>query len=1175
MFAWIQKHLALAAAICMAAAISGCSGTAKTDAKGGARVSVDASAFAAQGDVAKITVNVSGAGIPAGGISVDLTKSSAGFSWSGFLDGLPAGAARTFEATAFHLNGTALYRGQTAVNIEAGKTAVVVIVLQDLTAPGNQTENAPAITALTASDTNPIPSTATAPSRVSLSVTAADRNTPAAPLSYLWTSSCASAVVDNGAFDLATSASPIWTAPLTTPGPTTCTLSVTVTNSKGTSVKTFLTITVALSNGAANVSAFVNTNPVISSLFAKFVYDRAGNSQVVDFDLAASDPDADNLAYAWSSNCDGQGTWTLSGANPAGGSFSQLTPRFSISDPTRDCAFTVAVTDLCTAGNCGANVPGATGARPDGAARGGQVTGVINGKAPAAPAAFPKVVRTTQPVDGQIDVGGAVVNLGVFASDPQGGALSFVWTAPAGSSFVAGSQVDSIANGTSFIQWTAPATLVPSMPVTVAITSAASGLTTTHTITLRPANPCIGKLAGDTCDTGNLCVARGTETCSAAGVCQGGTATVTCTAQGACFDAGTCNPNTGACTNPQKADNTSCSADACLPAACQAGVCTPGTAVTCTGPAGICHTATGATCSTVNNAPVCNYPVTAGAACSADLCNPATCSVGGACVPGTPVTCASPGLCETAAAATCNPATGACSYPADTGAACTPSPVPACSSGFACTAAKACVGVQDCTQNSATCCTGAATCNPVTKACQVPVPTPTAAVLFPAGSISAAMDQAGGTYAVGPLFGAKTFGAFTLTSAGSADLAVVKYDAVTHAPVWATAIGGGAPEATAATDQIPVASAVTADGTVVVIGGSSGNIVVNATTTVAFPSLQDFIVGVNGATGAGVFGKAVNNGNGVLLAVAANPKLNLFAVCGYADAVSTLAPAGTTFGGGTGATARDAVIGVYDSAGTFLWGKQLNSPSPEECNTLAIDDAGDVYVAGKYGTVTGQASINPGLGALPATGLGTRRFIWVAKYRGTDGTALAQASFGAGNGNQSPLAMAVDAAGNVILGGSFSNSLPFGATTLVGLGQDGFIARLSPTLVPTWALRLGSAGSTDLVSSVATTSFGEVLVTGTIGGGVTTGAAALTTASASDDVFLLKLDPVLGTTQFAANYGDGNGQAGTTVLVNRFGATNQDLVQVAGTFGGSVAFGALAPLTTVAGDAFLLWAPIQ
>jgi Dictyostelium (slime mold) repeat len=106
---------------------------------------------------------------------------------------------------------------------------------------------------------------------------------------------------------------------------------------------------------------------------------------------------------------------------------------------------------------------------------------------------------------------------------------------------------------------------------------------------------------GTTCSDGNACTTG--DVCTN-GIC-GGTAVV-CTALDQCHTAGTCDPATGTCSNPTKANGTSCAdADLCNGnETCQNGTCTAGTPVVCAAPAackaaGVCQPATG-TCTYAN-----------------------------------------------------------------------------------------------------------------------------------------------------------------------------------------------------------------------------------------------------------------------------------------------------------------------------------------------------------------------------------------------------------------------------------------------------------------------------------------------------------------------------------------------------------------------------------------------
>jgi RHS repeat-associated protein len=220
---------------------------------------------------------------------------------------------------------------------------------------------------------------------------------------------------------------------------------------------------------------------------------------------------------------------------------------------------------------------------------------------------------------------------------------------------------------------------------------------------------------GTACDDGNACTQ--TDAC-VSGVCSGSNL-VTCTASDACHVAGTCNPATGACSNPAASDGTACTgSNPCNQTyACVAGSCTGSNPVTCTASdachvAGTCNPATGA----------CSNPAAAdGTVCTgSDLCNQTYACVGGACTGSNPVTCKASDQCHVAG--TCDSSTGACSNPAaSNGTACNDGN--ACTTGDACQAG-ACAGTATNVDDGNPC--TADSCNPVTGTVSH-VPTPGAA----------------------------------------------------------------------------------------------------------------------------------------------------------------------------------------------------------------------------------------------------------------------------------------------------------------------------------------------------------------------------------------------------------------------------------------------------------------
>jgi hypothetical protein len=191
---------------------------------------------------------------------------------------------------------------------------------------------------------------------------------------------------------------------------------------------------------------------------------------------------------------------------------------------------------------------------------------------------------------------------------------------------------------------------------------------------------------------------------------------VICAAQDQCHEAGTCDPATGACSNPAKADGTACDdASACTEVdTCEAGTCVGASPVVCTAQdqcheAGTCDPATGA----------CSNPAKAdGTACDdASACTEVDTCESGTCVGASPVVCTAQDQCHEVG--TCDPATGACSNPAKAdGTACDDRN--ACTRRDTCRAGK-CTGGDPVVCPALAQCFEPGTCNPATGVCSAPL----------------------------------------------------------------------------------------------------------------------------------------------------------------------------------------------------------------------------------------------------------------------------------------------------------------------------------------------------------------------------------------------------------------------------------------------------------------------
>jgi hypothetical protein len=1138
MFLAMRKSLALVMALTAMMTVAGCSQKSKAAAPRMGAVKVSTAMVGQnQGQIDHVTLTVSG-GAPAltPPIVESLVKTDATH-WSAYVSNIPAGTGYTFTVDAYKADNTDLYQGSATSDVKAGTTAQVTILAQELNPTPGPSTHTPVVTSLTASDVLVTPGS---PVDVAVSATDPDANT----MSYLWQDNC------GGSFAQATAASTKWTAPATVPA-NACQLSIKVSDAvNGNSVTAYIVVQVqASTSGNVQVNAQFNSYPVIAGVSAAANVVQPGQQGTVgltaDVVVTATDPDGDALSYTYNSNC-ATATFTPPGTvGPAlANGATPFKTRFFLSDPTASCSVTVAVSD----------------------GRGGTTTGIVYLAGAKPNTVAPTITREIAPTQNGVVTPGTKYTLRVEATDPQGAGLTFAWTNVTGTLANPQNGPGNTASSWSTIDWTAPTPLTTPMSVTVTVTNGAN-LTKSYTFAFASNDPCFGKADGTSCQGPNLCQTG--MTCSA-GVCQGG-ATTTCSASDSCHIAGVCDPGTGTCSNPQAADLTPCSdSNGCTQNdVCNAGVCQSGPAVTCAQTANVCQ-ATSGTCQSnatpaAPNAFTCSYlPTPSTTSCNADN-NGCTqndhCDGAGACVAGAAVTCSQ-------TTNPCQAATGTCSSSGANSYNCAFANVSGSCSSTVCKTGETC--------NAGVCQGGTSVC-PAGQGCQVQGTSPVCVAtivapqvakdlgLSPLAGIS--MDLAGGTYVAGSVFTpTKSFDGISITSNGGADLFFAKYDPTTHAAVWAKNYGDAA-------DQLAAGSAVTADGTVVAIGNFIGNISAGNTISNAATSPIDFLVAVNAADGSGKWAKAFNDGlGGALVAVAANPSLNLVAVCGYANQAATDLVPGATYGGGT----QDAVIAVFNSAGTLQWSKQLGAANEEECDSVAIDDNGDVFAAGKY-----DGTFNPGLGNLPSPASSFRRWLWVAKYNGTTGAPIAQTSFGSGAGVHTPKSIAVDSAGKLLVTGTFTATLPFGTTSLVSAGgTDVFVAKLDPTatpaLSPKWAVRMGGTGA-DEGRGIAVNSYGEPVVVGLFNG-TTTGAAALTAASTSaSDAFALKLDGGTGATQWSAPYGDASTQDADFVAINRLGSgAAKDLIDFGGGFAGSVAFPAPAgSLSTTGTDAFLVFGLFQ
>ncbi|MCC3160495.1 hypothetical protein LJ737_24875 [Hymenobacter sp. 15J16-1T3B] len=237
------------------------------------------------------------------------------------------------------------------------------------------------------------------------------------------------------------------------------------------------------------------------------------------------------------------------------------------------------------------------------------------------------------------------------------------------------------------------------------------------------------------------------------------------------------------------------------------------------------------------------------------------------------------------------------------------------------------------------------------------------------------------------------------------------------------------------------------------------------------------------------------------------------------------------------------------AAQTWQWAE---APAPSAIPGLsltALDAAGNLVVAGRF-----AGTLILGSDTLRTPG---DRDVFVAR-RSPSGQWLRAYQAG-GPGHEAPAGLALDAAGNIIIAGTFSNasSTTFGPFTLPNAGQpntpDLFVARLSPAGQWTQAVRAGGSGA-ETIAGLALDASGNAVVAGSFGldnSPAVFGSFSLA-SNGAEDVFVARLNAAGQWTQAVSGGGSGSkvvrglhvDAAGTATVLGAFNSP-------------SIAFGAI------------------
>jgi hypothetical protein len=370
---------------------------------------------------------------------------------------------------------------------------------------------------------------------------------------------------------------------------------------------------------------------------------------------------------------------------------------------------------------------------------------------------------------------------------------------------------------------------------------------------------------------------------------------------------------------------------------------------------------------------------------------------------------------------------------------------------------------------------------------------------------------------------------------------------------WSRAIGGTG-------EDRAQAVAVAGDGSVAVVGYFSGTVDFGGgpRTAHALPWLdpnsdQDAFVAKFSASGAHLWDRIIGTealDKGQAVAIAPNGDV---VVAGMTSSYLDLGDGVLQPIKGAG----DAFVATYrGSDGAFVRGRTFGSTGNDVARGVAVDSAGDVFVAGNF---AGTADF--GGGPTTAAGGSTDLDAFVAKYSPTGAFAWAKTIGGAGF--DSANAVAVDAAGNVRVAGKIGYPGTSGSTMLTSTGgNDAFVAELTSAGAVQWAKNYGGTAD-DEAMAIASDGAGNAAVVGTFQGTNASFGGSPLTAAGLKDAFVMRVSPA-GVFQWAIAKGGAGDDAATGIALDGSGNAF-----VTGSFAGTVNFGGGALTATAATDAFV------
>ncbi|WP_406699029.1 tandem-95 repeat protein [Singulisphaera sp. Ch08] len=349
-----------------------------------------------------------------------------------------------------------------------------------------------------------------------------------------------------------------------------------------------------------------------------------------------------------------------------------------------------------------------------------------------------------------------------------------------------------------------------------------------------------------------------------------------------------------------------------------------------------------------------------------------------------------------------------------------------------------------------------------------------------------ATDSAGNIYVAGQFQGTPDLDpnpatTVNLTSAGGTDAFLAKFSP-SGSLLWAQRMGGTG-------NDRGTGLAVDVAGDIVLAGEFNGTANFGALPSLVSAGSTDAFVAKLDSAGNFLWAKRVG-GTGADSArdVAVDAQRNVLVVGDFTGTADFDPGAGTANRSSQGSTQSDVFVLKLDSAGTYTWAQSFGASGVADLGQgIAVDGTGNVYTTGIYRGVTNDFDPGAGTVTLPFGGMSD---VFASKLSSTGDLVWAK-GFGASQ-NETATAIAVDAAGNAFLTGTFAGTVDFNPNPAAtfnlateGVDTSGvpipdvFVVKLNASGDLAWAGQIGGQAGNETVADLTLDIAGNVYLTGT------------------------------------------------------------------------------------------------